>query len=100
MLKCLRELQEELQVLKRKYLPPEVDTWPNFALESQGERLQNLIVVQHCGWSLVRPVNQYSFLYCCIQACEAKKPGFKQVQFTGRSKSINDTTYSTKVIYY
>lgn len=24
-------------MLKRKYLPPEVDTWPNFALESQGE---------------------------------------------------------------
>lgn len=40
MLKCLRELQEELQVLKRKYLPPEVDTWPNFALESQGETVE------------------------------------------------------------
>lgn len=37
MLKCLKELQEELQMLKRKYMPPEVDTWPNFALESQGE---------------------------------------------------------------
>ncbi|XP_075882148.1 sperm-associated antigen 4 protein-like isoform X2 [Nelusetta ayraudi] len=36
MLKCLKELQAELQVLKRKYLPPEVDAWPNFALDSQG----------------------------------------------------------------
>lgn len=42
MLKCLKELQEELQVLKRKYLPPEVDTWPNFALDSQGETAKPL----------------------------------------------------------
>lgn len=42
MLRCLKELQEELQVLKRKYLPPEVDTWPNFALESQGETAKPL----------------------------------------------------------
>lgn len=33
----LRELQGELLELKMKALPPEADTWPNFALESQGE---------------------------------------------------------------
>lgn len=55
-------------------------------------RLQNLIVVQHSGRNLMGPVYQYYFLYPCVQACEAKRPGLKQVQFTGRSKSIDDTS--------